>query len=104
MQTKYVNVIARGFEQAFDLSLSKDGKLGITDVQALYKAFILEKNRKKEILKFKEQLVLELQAFVMGRRVMLSSLNQLACDLIPIPLLFAALVATLMVALNCIAK
>ena len=45
MQTKYVNVIARGFKQAFDVSLSKDDKLGITDVQA-HKAFILEKTEK----------------------------------------------------------
>ena len=45
LQTKYVNVIARGFKQAFDVSLSKDGKLGIMDVQA-HKAFILEKTEK----------------------------------------------------------
>ena len=102
LQTKYVHVIARGFKQAFDVSLSKDSKLGIMDVQA-HKAFILEKTE-KEILKLKEQLVLELRAFMMGRRVMLSSLNQLTCALISIPLLFAALVATLMVALNYIAK
>ena len=45
LQTKYVNVIARGFKQAFDVSLSKDGKLGIMDVQA--QSLSSRKNRKR---------------------------------------------------------
>ena len=102
MKTKYVNVIARGFKHAFDVSLSKHGKLGITDVQA-HKDFILEE-LEKEDFEVRRTIGTGTPRICDGPSsdAHLFEPTSLCFDLIPV--LFSALVATLMVALNYIAK
>ena len=44
LENKYVAVIANGFKQAFDVALSSNGDLGVTDVQA-HKIIFLQQDQ-----------------------------------------------------------